>query len=388
MLNVIIQLLKRMLHIVVFILAASCVTAVPAKHDFKTHEHFPIPFNERWSMSTDFLETNVADIKTADKKAGFIKTAEFNVPHEGSQYQSKYADCGKLDGLYVYHDIIGFYEIYISEWDKNSSVVSTIPNFRASLWLGNEFKGWVPCQSRGYVEQLFIDDVRAKNQKSYPVVASGQQQEGSVDNKSDEKSETHILKNQAKDHKRSAIPAINMVPESELRKLRNKYENTLRENEKLNKELIVLKRNVNARKDEKKPGKAESARIEPPPAPKIKPDSDLTSTLLLNKEHSLDTEPLIQDNDDNTRIFTIQTGSFPDIDLAREHIVLITVLLQEKDYDNLRIEKTGDFYIVRLGKFENYETAKKFHQDVKPRLSESVILKAHLNNESIIKLYE
>ncbi len=378
----------RMPNIVVLILVTGCVTAVPVKHEIKTHEHFPVPFNTIWSLSTDFLETKVADIETADKKSGFIKTAEFNVPHEGFQYQSKYADCGKLGGLYVYHDIIGFYEIYISELDANSSMVSTIANFRASLWLGNKFKGWIPCQSRGYIEQLFKDDVRAKIQKSYPDVAMGHQQEDSMDKESDEKSATHILKIQTNEHKRTAIPQINMIPESELIKLRNKYENTLRENEKLNKEIIILKRNRNVKKNEKNQGEAESSRTESFPELKIKPDNDVTSKILLDKERSLATEPLMQGNDDKTQIFTIQTGSFPDIDLAREHIVLITVLLQEKDYDNLRIEKTGDFYIVRLGKFENYETAKKFHQDVKPRLSEAVILKAQLNNESIIRVYE
>ena len=113
-------------------------------------------------MSSNFLEAEVSAIDTADKKSGYLKTKEFTVPYNGFQYQSKYADCGKLGGLNVYHEIIGYYEIFITESDEKKTTVRTLPHYRASLWSGKDFKGWVPCESRGYVEQLLMDDLRAK----------------------------------------------------------------------------------------------------------------------------------------------------------------------------------------------------------------------------------
>jgi hypothetical protein len=378
----------RISNIVVLILVTGCASVLPMKHEFKSHETFPIPFNDVWKLSSNFLETKVSAIDTADKKTGFLKTKEFTVPYSGFQYQSKYADCGKLGGLNVYHEIVGYYEIFISESDENRTTVRTVPHYRASLWSGKEFKGWVPCQSRGYVEQLLIDDLRTQVKESRPKKPLGQQLESGVDKESDKKSETPTLKIQENDNKGSAKPDINLVPETELKTLRIKYENALQENEKLNKEITQLKRNKINENNEKNPEEAELSIKESPPELTIKPDNDVTNKLLLNKEDSLAAEPLIQEKDDNTQIFTIQTGSFLDIDLAREHIVLITVQLEGKDYSNLRIEKIGDLYIVRLGKFENYETAKIFLQEVKPRLSEAIILKDHMNDERIIKLYK
>ena len=60
----------------------------------------------------------------------------------------------------------------------------------------------------------------------------------------------------------------------------------------------------------------------------------------------------------------------------------------KKNLHLLRIEKVGKYYSVRLGKFDNYETAKKYLQDVRLRLSEAIILKANIKDERIIRLYE
>jgi hypothetical protein len=360
----------------VLILVTGCVTTLPMKHEIKSHETFPIPFNDIWKLSSNFLETEVSAIETADKKAGFIKTEEFNVPYEDFQYQSKYTDCGKLGGLNVYHEIVGYYEIFISESDENRTTVRTVPHYRASLWSGKKFKGWVTCQSRGYVEQLLIDDVRAKIKESRPEEALGDQQENGVDKESDKKSAAYILKIQENNNKSTAKTEMNLVPETELRKLQIKYENTLQENEKLNKEITLLKRNK---------------KTDSPPELTIKPVNDVSTKSPLNKvngELSLATELLNQGKDDNPQFYTIQAGSFLTINRAWAQFDFITDLSQAKDDANLRIEKIGDLYTVRIGKFENYETAQKFHQEIKPRLSETVILKAYIKNERIMRVHE
>ena len=90
----------------------------------------------------------------------------------------------------------------------------------------------------------------------------------------------------------------------------------------------------------------------------------------------------------NLLIYTIQIGSLIEIERAQKLFKSIIQGLKEKELDYLRIEKIGKFYSVRLRKFENYATAKNFLQEIKPRVSEAIILKAHIKNERIIRLYE
>jgi len=87
-------------------------------------------------------------------------------------------------------------------------------------------------------------------------------------------------------------------------------------------------------------------------------------------------------------VYTIQTGTYSNKANAQEQFNSLLQSLNKKDLNFLRIEKIGKYYTVRLGKFENYATAKKFIQEVKPDLSEAVILKADIKNENIIRRYE
>jgi hypothetical protein len=87
-------------------------------------------------------------------------------------------------------------------------------------------------------------------------------------------------------------------------------------------------------------------------------------------------------------IYTIQIESLPKISDAQKQFNFMLRSINEKNLNLLRIEKVGKYYTIRLGKFENYDTAKKFLQEVKPSLSEAVILKAHIINERLIRLNE
>jgi tetratricopeptide (TPR) repeat protein len=85
--------------------------------------------------------------------------------------------------------------------------------------------------------------------------------------------------------------------------------------------------------------------------------------------------------------YTIQTGSFDDVAAAQKQFDSLVQGFNEKELDNLRIEKIGAFYSVRLGKFKDYTTAENFIKAMKPRLSTAIILKAYIKDKRIIKLY-
>lgn len=86
-------------------------------------------------------------------------------------------------------------------------------------------------------------------------------------------------------------------------------------------------------------------------------------------------------------VYTIQTGSFMSMVAAQKQFDSITERLSGKALDYLRIEKIGNIYSVRLGKFDDYISAAGFLETVRPRLSEVLILKAFIKDDRIVRLY-
>ena len=85
--------------------------------------------------------------------------------------------------------------------------------------------------------------------------------------------------------------------------------------------------------------------------------------------------------------YTIQTDSFIKVATAQKQFNSIVQKLNEKELDNLRIEKIGKLYSVRLGKFKDYPAAEKFLKSIKTRLSSSIVMEVYIKDERIIKLY-
>ena len=85
---------------------------------------------------------------------------------------------------------------------------------------------------------------------------------------------------------------------------------------------------------------------------------------------------------------TIQTGSFMRVANAQKQFDSIVQKLNENELNNLRIEKIGKFYPVRLGKFKNYTTAEKFLKSIKPKLSGCIVIEAYIKDENVIELYK
>jgi hypothetical protein len=86
-------------------------------------------------------------------------------------------------------------------------------------------------------------------------------------------------------------------------------------------------------------------------------------------------------------IFTIQTGSFIEIEQAQRQYNSLVQTLNENDLDYLRIEKVGTFYTDRIGKFKNYAAAEKFLRSINHQVTGSIILNAYIKDERIKKLY-
>jgi hypothetical protein len=118
------------------------------------------------------------------------------------------------------------------------------------------------------------------------------------------------------------------------------------------------------------------------------PEQDVPALLLAAVEDNnsgIETEsPGITDN---STVFTVQAGSYTDRINAEEHYNSLIQNMNPTDLDNLRIEKVGKYYTIRLGKFEHYVTAMKFLNSMNSRLSSAIVLKAYIKNERIVELH-
>jgi hypothetical protein len=92
-------------------------------------------------------------------------------------------------------------------------------------------------------------------------------------------------------------------------------------------------------------------------------------------------------NVDNT-IYTIQTGSFSEVERAQKQFESIMQILNRRELEYLRIEKVDKYYCVRLGKFEGYSKTEKLLQAINPKLSKAIIMEAYMIDERIIRLHK
>ena len=79
--------------------------------------------------------------------------------------------------------------------------------------------------------------------------------------------------------------------------------------------------------------------------------------------------------------YTVQTASFVALEDARRHFQLITSKIAEKNLDHLRIEKIGDYFSVRIGKFEERSQADKYFLSIKQHFPSAILRKAYLKEE-------
>jgi hypothetical protein len=97
----------------------------------------------------------------------------------------------------------------------------------------------------------------------------------------------------------------------------------------------------------------------------------------IKKQPMTDSGREVAGKEERHLFYTIQTGSFIDVERARKQFDSVMQGLFEKDY--LRIEMIGKFYSVRLGKFRKYAGAEKLLQNM--LVLKSFFRQLNLNSE-------
>jgi hypothetical protein len=86
-------------------------------------------------------------------------------------------------------------------------------------------------------------------------------------------------------------------------------------------------------------------------------------------------------------IYTVQAGSFDDLQRARKLYDSIKGNLTTEDLAYLRIEKVGHYYAVRIGKFGEWRYVEIFHDKIRSKFSTAIIMQAYIKEERIKKLH-
>lgn len=168
--------MKKILLFIVVIFLTGCVTTKPATYNFQTEKVYEAAYQKVLTKIISFSGDSRIQLKQSEKDPELIASEEVKIPYIGFLYESAYCDCGTLGGLYVYHEILGKVNVYLKNLEDDKTSVEVVARYRASKWLGNNFKEWVTCQSKGYFEESlfkYLDEslvIKPKDQNPVPLL--------------------------------------------------------------------------------------------------------------------------------------------------------------------------------------------------------------------------
>jgi hypothetical protein len=148
--------MRKLFVLSIFILIMGCATVPPVIRDIESKQITKANYNRVWLPVNKFFDERDIPIKSISMEEGSLETEAIKIPYEGFAYESDYCDCGALGGIYVYREILGTFNVTIKGITKSTTTVTMKADYRAALWAGNTFRGWVMCQSKGFVEEAFF----------------------------------------------------------------------------------------------------------------------------------------------------------------------------------------------------------------------------------------
>lgn len=109
-------------------------------------------------------------------------------------------------------------------------------------------------------------------------------------------------------------------------------------------------------------------------------------SIISSQRASADSEQQKKKRTFRETIYTIQTGSFKDDQRAEKQFRIIEQSLEETALQALRIEKIGEFYAVRVGKFASLAATEQFLRENELSLKGALVMKAYIIDERIIMI--
>jgi type II secretory pathway component PulC len=112
------------------------------------------------------------------------------------------------------------------------------------------------------------------------------------------------------------------------------------------------------------------------------------SSFINAEKASADSEQPKEKRASQESVYTIQTGSFKDIQRAEKQFRIIQKSLEGAAYQALRIEKIGMFYAVRIERFASLAKIEQFFKEHALSLEEAMVMKAYFIAERILLIHD
>lgn len=139
--------------------------APPAKYSFQSSVEYDKSFDEVWeAIIASFAASNIP-IKTIEKNSGIIVSDEMKVPFTIKPvaiYESDYCDCGSPQGLTVFKEMYGSYNIFVRRFSSDRVSVQINTLFKAIVGDMNHIYGSNPCNSKGFLEAKLLKEIELR----------------------------------------------------------------------------------------------------------------------------------------------------------------------------------------------------------------------------------
>jgi DNA-binding beta-propeller fold protein YncE len=120
----------------------------------------------------------------------------------------------------------------------------------------------------------------------------------------------------------------------------------------------------------------------------IEQEQPLSAEVSLAEEAAPDHEVTVDKAGQLSEFYTIQAGSYAGPQSAHSLYQDLAETLEEHERFYLRVEKVGNYYTVRLGKFEDRAGAEELLDAAEDHLPSAAILQAYIKDERILALYD
>jgi cell division protein FtsN len=108
----------------------------------------------------------------------------------------------------------------------------------------------------------------------------------------------------------------------------------------------------------------------------------------IHKQQNEIPDQMVSTKPEERTYFTIQAGSYLLSNNARNRFESLIDKLDSSNLDGLRIEQVGQYYTVRLGRFDDYDSAAQFLSSLNDRITSALVLDAYIKDKRIVKLYK
>jgi hypothetical protein len=145
------------------LLLAGCAT-YPQK-GIQSQATYGNRYEEVWDAVVDTLNGMNLKVRTMEKASGNIMTEGPDLELQKyvlGRYESIYCYCVSPYGRDDLRQLFGNYAIVLTRDAANRTSVILDATFLASMHAGNDFRGWLPCPSKGIFEPFFLKQVESR----------------------------------------------------------------------------------------------------------------------------------------------------------------------------------------------------------------------------------